>query len=122
MKGTIKMKLPEKLIDLIENAGFVIREEGDDVLNFSRISPAGQDFDFSIDTENDLELFTNNIFVYYSTFDVSYETLLWLDDTGHGTNGAPYDMKDVYEDMEECAGYILQLYRIVCRYLDEGGD
>lgn len=115
------MKLPEKLIDLIENAGFVIREEGDDILNFSRISPAGQDFDFSIDTENDLELFKNNIFVYDSTFDVSYETWLWLDDTGHGKNGAPYDMKDAYEDMEECEGYILQLYRIVCRYLDEGG-
>lgn len=25
---------------------------------------------------------------------------LWLDDEGHGSNGAPYDMKDVYEDME----------------------
>lgn len=116
------MKLPEKLIDLIENAGFVIGEEGDDILNFSRISPAGQDFDFSIGTENDLELFKNNIFVYYSTYDVSYETWLWLDDTGHGKNGAPYDMKDVYEDMEECESYILQLYRIVCKYLDEGGD
>lgn len=33
-------------------------------------------------------------------YDVSYETYLWLDDEGHGSNGAPYDMKDVYEDME----------------------
>ena len=121
MKGTITMKLPEKLIDLIENAGFVIREECDNILNFSRISPAGQDFSFDIDTENDLDLFRNNIFSYFSDFDVSYETYLWLDNTGHGKNGAPYDMKDLYEDMQECEGYILQLYRIVCKYLDEGG-
>ena len=115
------MKLPEKLIDLIENAGFVIREECDNILNFSRISPAGQDFSFDIDTESNLDLFRNNIFSCYSDFDVSYETYLWLDDTGHGKNGAPYDMKDLYEDMQECESYILQLYRIVCKYLDEGG-
>lgn len=121
MEGTITMKLPEKLIDLIENAGFVIREECDNILNFSRISPAGQDFSFDIDTESNLDLFRNNIFSCYSDFDVSYETYLWLDDTGHGKNGAPYDMKDLYEDMQECEGYILQLYRIVCKYLDEGG-
>ena len=121
MEGTITMKLSEKLIDLIENAGFVIREECDNILNFSRISPAGQDFSFDIDTESNLDLFRNNIFSCYSDFDVSYETYLWLDDTGHGKNGAPYDMKDLYEDMQECESYILQLYRIVCKYLDEGG-
>lgn len=30
---------------------------------------------------------------------MSYETYIWLDDTGHGRNGAPYDMIDVYNDM-----------------------
>lgn len=111
------MKLPEKLIDLIENAGFVIREECDNILNFSRISPAGQDFSFDIDTESNLDLFRNNIFSCYSDFDVSYETYLWLDDTGHGKNGAPYDMKDLYEDMEICQEFILELYHIVDKYI-----
>ena len=115
------MKLPEKLIELIENADFTIRDEGNS-LNFSRYSPAGQDFSFDVDAENDLELFRENIFRVYDGFDVSYEAWLWLDDTGHGKNGAPYDMKAVYEDMEICESYILQLYRIVCAYLDEGGD
>ena len=37
---------------------------------------------------------------YYEGFDVDSETYLWLDDNGHGTNGAPYRMRDVLEDME----------------------
>ena len=37
----------------------------------------------------------------YESFDVSEEAYLWLDNSGHGKNGAPYDMKDVYEDIEE---------------------
>ena len=28
------------------------------------------------------------------------ETYLWLDNRGHGKNGAPYRMRDVLEDME----------------------
>ena len=46
---------------------------------------------------------------YYSDFDVSRETYLWLDDTGHGKNGAPYDMIEVYHDMEECEELIQEL-------------
>ena len=42
-----------------------------------------------------------------------YETYLWLDSDGHGKNGAPYDMKDLYEDMEACREIIYELYEIV---------
>ena len=45
-------------------------------------------------------LFIENIRSYAKDFDMSYETYLWLDSNGHGKNNAPYDMKDVYEDME----------------------
>lgn len=34
-------------------------------------------------------------------YDVSYETYLWLDDTGHGITRATYDMLDCYKDSEE---------------------
>ena len=46
----------------------------------------------------------------YDNYDCSYEAYLWLDNTGHGTNGAPYDMKDVYEDMEACEKMIFELW------------
>lgn len=37
----------------------------------------------------------------YKNFDPSEEASLWLDDTGHGKNGAPHDMEDVLNDMKE---------------------
>ena len=30
---------------------------------------------------------------------------------GHGKNGAPYDMKDLYGDMEACQDMIYELYQ-----------
>lgn len=37
------------------------------------------------------------------------EAYLWLDDNGHGKNGAPYRMKDVLADMEAAEKYIESL-------------
>lgn len=45
-------------------------------------------------------------------YDVSYETYLWLDDTGHGTRGAPYDMLDCYKDSEEELEHLDDLLRL----------
>ena len=42
--------------------------------------------------------------------------MLWLDEFGHGKNGAPYDMKDVYEDFEWVKNRILTLVEIFNRY------
>ena len=39
----------------------------------------------------------------------SYIIYLWLDETGHGRNGAPYDMIDIYNDMLECESIIEEL-------------
>lgn len=37
---------------------------------------------------------------YYEDFDVDYETYIWLDQWGHGKNGAPYRLRAVLEDSE----------------------
>lgn len=73
-------------------------EESEQSHIFSCSSPEGQDInvEFTADTLDEL---TREVFDYTQEYDVSYETYLWLDDEGHGKNGAPYDMKDVYEDM-----------------------
>ena len=76
--------------------------------SFEKYSPAGQDFyvSVSVPNEDDEDIFYNNvadaIYEYWEGFDVSYETYIWLDETGHGKNGAPYDMMDVYKDMKAC--------------------
>lgn len=93
-------KRVEYLLNEIKRLDYGIQQEDENVYLISNFSPCGQDCNASIDTEDDADLFIDNIRVYVNDFDVSYETYLWLDNTGHGTNGAPYDMKDVYEDME----------------------
>ena len=37
---------------------------------------------------------------YYEDIDVDYETYIWLDQWGHGKNGAPYRLRAVLEDSE----------------------
>lgn len=114
------MNLPKKLIEAIEEDDFKVRHEDGNVYEFQKYSPAGQDFSFCVDTENDISYFLDNILEAYYNFDVSEEASIWLDEDGHGMNGAPYDMKDLYEDMECCRDYIMDLYNIVQQFENEG--
>ena len=100
----------QKLIEKIEGLGWVVDKE-DEEYRMSRYSPAGQDFSFVVEAGEDTEAFIQNIKQAYDDYDVSEEAYLWLDDSGHGQRGAPYDMKDVYEDMEACEAMILELYQ-----------
>lgn len=104
----------EKLLDKIKANGWSISDYGNGSFYFSKYSPAGQDFGFEVEGE-DLEDLASNIYKYYENYDVSYETYLWLDEWGHGRNGAPYDMKDVYEDMEACQDMVWELHEIIIR-------
>lgn len=55
-------------------------------------------YEVNSNKEIEKENLINALIEFYNNFDVSHETYLWLDGTGHGIDGAPYDMKDVYED------------------------
>ena len=66
---------------------------------FSKFSPAGQDCNIELNADSYDELI-EQLDNWCESYDVSEEAYLWLDNTGHGKNGAPYDMKAVYEDME----------------------
>lgn len=112
------MKLSKRLINALEKQDFKVTQFDDKFFEFEKYSPAGQDFIFTVEGETLEELF-DNLYAHYSDFDVSYEAYLWLDDTGHGANGAPYDMKDVYEDMETCAEYIIEVANIVREYYNK---
>ena len=106
------MKLSEKLIEKIEEHDFSVHEDENDYY-FGKYSSEGQDFGFYIDKQSCLEDYASEILAYYNDYDPSEEASLWLDDTGHGTNGAPYRMIDVYNDMEECKSFIYELYEII---------
>ncbi len=101
MKRTIS-----NLLKIAEECGWSYQNEDINTILFSQYSPMGQDFNFVIDDIDErgkcADALVDNLERYIDNFDVSYETYLWLDTSGHGSNGAPYDMKDLYEDMEAC--------------------
>lgn len=112
----------EKIYQIAERKGWQVdysysgEKDALVIFSFYKDSPAGQDFSFevSVPNEEDEDIFYDNvadaIYTYWESFDVCYETYIWLDETGHGRNGAPYDMKDLYEDMQACEDMIHNLW------------
>lgn len=102
------MKNIKKITKIAESLDWSISTSGDEI-ELEKYSPAGQDFIISVTAEN-LEELIEKLFERYNDYDASEEAYLWLDNTGHGKKGAPYDMKEVYEDMEACQNMILELH------------
>lgn len=112
----------EKIYQIAKSEGWQVAceysDEKETVVSFSfeKFSPAGQDFCFEVFVPNDededtfYENVADAIYQYWDDFDVCQETYIWLDDTGHGKNGAPHDMKDLYEDMQACEDMIHDLW------------
>lgn len=112
----------EKIIEIANSAFWTISEEayanGKGLL-FSKFSPAGQDFNFSIEPSDTMEELLEHIKEYHDSFDVDYETYIWLGNDGHGKNGAPYHIKDIVQDMEACRNMILELYNLLKEEYDK---
>ena len=110
----------EKMRPLFEKEDFTLTYNKDNMTYmFSKTSPAGQDFNFEVDIGCDIEDFLDIVDNYYQNFDVSYETYLWLDNTGHGKDNAPYEMEDVLEDMKVCEQYIRDAFLIVYNFIEK---
>lgn len=107
------IELSDELTDIIEKHEWSIEYEDDGNIYFSKYSPAGQDFGFYIDGVCTIEELADKIYDQYNEYDVSEAAYIWLDESGHGKNGAPYDMEDVYKDMEACEQNILELYELI---------
>ena len=113
----------EKIYEIAEREGWKVdysytdEKETEIIFSFEKFSPAGRDFVFEVCVPNDEDEYViydsvaDAIYTYFEGFDVSYETYIWLDEEGHGKNGAPYDMSDVYKDTESCEKMIDDLWR-----------
>ena len=104
----------EKFIDLVEELDWNVSvdetDEGLDI-ELENWSSYGQDLLVPISCKKDFSDFLDNLYEYYENYDVSYETILWVDPlTGHGRNGAPYELKDILADMESCENMIEELH------------
>lgn len=109
----------EYILEKAQSLDYKVEQEDGIVYSLSTSSPFGQDCYVEIDSENDADMFINNLRNYADDFDVSYEAYLWLDETGHGKSGAPYDMRDVYEDMEWWKNAMTELADALVEALEE---
>ena len=113
----------EKIYEIAQSEGWQVyyfyTDEKETMVSFlfQKYSPDGRDFVFEICVPNEEDEYTlyynvaDAIYTYFENFDVSYETYIWLDENGHGKNGASYDMSDVYKDTESCEKMIGDLWR-----------
>lgn len=96
----------KKFIQIAERLGWSVTKDRYDIeLQF--YTDYGQDFSFSV---NRNECYVKQVFDYYNSFDPDEEALLWVDDSGHGKNGAPYRLKDIITDIEEVEDELKKLY------------
>ena len=110
-----------KVIEIAEENGFSVNiynyceDKEEYYFEFGKYSDCGRDFTFGIYfyTLTDINDIADKIYEYYEDFDVSYEAYIWLDNFGHGMNGAPDDMLDVYNDTKQCEGFIEELYNAI---------
>lgn len=114
----IEKYLNSKLKDTEWNVNTNINNERKVVeLSLERWSPAGRDIclDFEFKDNTTKEQISKEFIENYESYDVSYETYIWLDENGHGKNGAPYEMKGVLEDtmwVENELAELLELFVI----------
>lgn len=103
------METIKEVLDKIDELGWSVYED-DTYYELSKYSPAGQDFNMTINKSDNVDEFINNIYKAYEDFDVSESASLWIGENGHGINGAPYELEDLLEDMKWCKQAIYDLW------------
>lgn len=100
----MKMGWYEQVCEVADKLDWNVEDE-----IFSKYTPANQDFTVNLTVTKGFDVFLEELNAIIDNYDCSEEAYHWLDNTGHGKNGAPYDMKDVYEDMEACLANMEEL-------------
>lgn len=94
-----------KFIKIAEDLGWSIYQDEREI-ELQKYIGSGQDFSFSV--RKGFE-FYRQVEDYYNGFDPDEEAMLWVDDSGHGKNGAPYRLRDIIDDMEKVEEELLEL-------------
>lgn len=99
-------ELINRITEIAESEGWNVNVEkckdNTASFEFSKYTPAGQDFSFTIElNDDDTNGFIGAVDDFYESFDIDAETYLWINPDGHGKHGAPYHIKDILADMEK---------------------
>ena len=116
--------IQQKITEIAEILGWSVdfseSQNGKTDVNFAKYTSYGQDFNFSVELEDDdMEAFIDNIHEYYENFDVDEEAYIWIGSDGHGKNGAPYHIADIVKDMEEAEVLMADLYEAFKQYYSQ---
>ena len=119
------MKLTlEKLQKQVEKLGWSMTIY-ENYINLTIFSPQDQEhyheltIKYQPDGEIDYTGMLDELYDCVECFDVEENTMLWVDDEGHGKNGAPYHLKDVLKDMEWCKKQSVKLYNKLNKFIDK---
>lgn len=99
----------DKLQNIMEENGWIVRRL-ENIWEIEKWSPADRDFVIYLDGISCQNLI-KDLHQQILNFDVSEDAYAYLDASGHGTNGAPYLMIDVYKDSENCLEMMRELYQ-----------
>lgn len=116
--------IQQKITEIAEILGWSVdfseSQNGKTDVNFAKYTSYGQDFNFSVELEDDdMEAFIENIHEYYENFDVDEEAYIWIGSDCHGKNGAPYHIADIVKDMEEAEVMMADLYEAFRQYYSQ---
>lgn len=100
-------ELVDKVTAIAENDDWSVYNHDDEYntvdLYISKYSSMGQDFGFYIECKTGAtDEFIKAVEDYYDSYNPDEEAALWIGPDGHGSNGAPYDLSDLLEDMRDC--------------------
>lgn len=100
----------EKVQEIAENLGWNITDCGS-YIDFQYYTVYGQDCHMTITAIDDFDTLVQEIYDNYESYDPSEEAVLWIDESGHGKNGAPYEIEDIINDMKEFKNAIYELWK-----------
>lgn len=111
--------LTDAIVAVAEAEGWKVEaginyKEQNTLFVFGKFSPGGRDFSFEVEMKcANINSLIENVDNYYEDFDVDYETYIWLDQWGHGKNGAPYRLRAVLQDSESIEKMIEELLNAI---------
>ena len=116
--------IQQKITEVAEILGWSVdfseSQNGKTDVNFAKYTSYGQDFNFSVELEDDdMEAYIDNIHEYYESLDVDEEAYIWIGSDDHGKNGAPYHIADIVKDMEEAEVMMADLYEAFRQYYSQ---
>lgn len=95
----------ESYVSAIESCGWSIYDEGDSI-ELYQMSPAGEDFEFSVLKEN----FVEDVLDYAESFDVDEHVIMWIHAKENGVKGVP-DVSTLLDDAKDISKMLMRLAR-----------